>query len=559
MVMQHAPRQGLKRNGARLLKQVGGKPHARPEDHEPDAPTTSKTSTISVREPENIDDDPLSSDDERLSGELKPEFGSPTDNTAVSSTTSVDTANTMPKGSRGASKRKSKESKDIYLSTDARENGLAKGSEPVAMDGAQDSEEPQWMKDTNRKRKRVAKNTYRTSDKNADNFHNLPQKKSQPKSSRQAGKKEEATKFRIPQKLYADKDANSVASSNTQSDSGYRAPPPLLAPSKVLHTDSTAQPQRRNLRSAPPLSTISQPAAAFRTVKSIPAVEASKLSAFSTDFKHYPGLESASTDETTDPILYSSQVSANASNVLSGSQDLESESESLSSALDLSDVDEEAEDEESSDITNCPYCEAPVSRSALYDFDPKYSRNKRMKIGQQAQFCRSHRRADAQLEWDKRAYPTIEWAELPSRITLLYDHVLDIIEQKRDCVFLKTLEEKIDSGRHRNLAQSMLTDDTALDALVPGYYGGRGAKIMAECLTSSFGSKLRERAGREDKYIAAAGVSGFVQAVLVPEVGARLVMEDLGVNEDRAVEVLKEAAELGDLLHDGEDEEGGRW
>lgn len=47
----------------------------------------------------------------------------------------------------------------------------------------------------------------------------------------------------------------------------------------------------------------------------------------------------------------------------------------------------------------------------------------------------------------------------------------------------------------------------------------------------------------------AGGVSGFVQAVLVPELAQRLVMEDMRVGDDRARDVIVESAELGDLLN----------
>jgi hypothetical protein len=46
------------------------------------------------------------------------------------------------------------------------------------------------------------------------------------------------------------------------------------------------------------------------------------------------------------------------------------------------------------------------------------------------------------------------------------------------------------------------------------------------------------------------GVSGFVQAVLVPEVAVALVKEDMSVDEKRAREILKESLELGDLLNE---------
>ena len=46
------------------------------------------------------------------------------------------------------------------------------------------------------------------------------------------------------------------------------------------------------------------------------------------------------------------------------------------------------------------------------------------------------------------------------------------------------------------------------------------------------------------------GVSGFVQAILVPELAISLVMEDLKTNSaDKVADVIVNSAELGELLH----------
>ena len=64
----------------------------------------------------------------------------------------------------------------------------------------------------------------------------------------------------------------------------------------------------------------------------------------------------------------------------------------------------------------------------------------------------------------------------------------------------------------------------------------------------AFAGLLRRQAAG-DKLIGAAGVSGYVQAVLVPELAVRLVMEDLGIEEEeRARKVLGESWEVGELL-----------
>ena len=68
---------------------------------------------------------------------------------------------------------------------------------------------------------------------------------------------------------------------------------------------------------------------------------------------------------------------------------------------------------------------------------------------------------------------------------------------------------------------------------------------------------LRKQAAK-DKLVAASGVSGgvsgFVQAVLVPELALKLVSEDMKISDDDARDVIAESAELGDLLSPEADE-----
>lgn len=70
---------------------------------------------------------------------------------------------------------------------------------------------------------------------------------------------------------------------------------------------------------------------------------------------------------------------------------------------------------------------------------------------------------------------------------------------------------------------------------------------------SKFASRIR-RLGGTDKLISAAGVSGFVQAVLVPELVVMLVKDDMHVDEEQARVILEDSTEIGHLLNEEEDE-----
>lgn len=74
-----------------------------------------------------------------------------------------------------------------------------------------------------------------------------------------------------------------------------------------------------------------------------------------------------------------------------------------------------------------------------------------------------------------------------------------------------------------------------------------------ENIMARFAPKLR-RLAASDKLIASGGVSGYVQAVLVPELAVLLVMDDMNVDQDEAREILRGSIDLGNLLNEEEDE-----
>jgi hypothetical protein len=73
---------------------------------------------------------------------------------------------------------------------------------------------------------------------------------------------------------------------------------------------------------------------------------------------------------------------------------------------------------------------------------------------------------------------------------------------------------------------------------------------------SKFSQRIRSLAG-SDRTIANRGPSGYVQMVLAPELAMLLIMEDIGVDGQRAREIMKESIEIGDRLHGKEEGEQG--
>ncbi|KAI7577339.1 hypothetical protein KC346_g19566 [Hortaea werneckii] len=161
-------------------------------------------------------------------------------------------------------------------------------------------------------------------------------------------------------------------------------------------------------------------------------------------------------------------------------------------------------------------------------------------------------------------------------------HVKQVMKGQRESVFRKRLEERVlRKGGAETALQALAAEEeaeekggvegkemTARKGCKVGYYGPRGEKMMTTHILHTFTSDLRSLAAT-DRLLASAGiaggVSGFVQAVLVPELALSLVSEDLETASSDAqrkkgsspvtvatedlVQVLEESAELGELLN----------
>lgn len=85
--------------------------------------------------------------------------------------------------------------------------------------------------------------------------------------------------------------------------------------------------------------------------------------------------------------------------------------------------------------------------------------------------------------------------------------------------------------------------------MTTGYYGPRGGQLFEEMILSRFSGLIRQLAGR-DPIMASRGVSEYVQGVLVPELATSLIMEDMSVDSEEARRIMRESAEMGELIND---------
>ncbi|KAI1078271.1 hypothetical protein F5B20DRAFT_548621 [Whalleya microplaca] len=187
----------------------------------------------------------------------------------------------------------------------------------------------------------------------------------------------------------------------------------------------------------------------------------------------------------------------------------------------------------------CPMCHEAVDPELL----AKHSDRGRMNIRKQTAFCRLHKRKTALTTGDEKGYPKIEWGEpLDARFGAHEAFLRDVLEGARPSHYADVLRQKVEAGKERTLLKTE-------DSLTPGYYGPRGLRAMTEFIMRALAAVVRKRAV-EDRLVSARGYTGYVQAVLVPELAVRLIAEDMRVGEEEARKVMRESIEYGELMYE---------
>ncbi|KAI5786672.1 RTC4-like domain-containing protein, partial [Pyronema domesticum] len=158
--------------------------------------------------------------------------------------------------------------------------------------------------------------------------------------------------------------------------------------------------------------------------------------------------------------------------------------------------------------------------------------------------CRQHTRSVLEDEWNSRGYPVIDWKKLSKRAEKYLPYLRKITDGSKESKLRKEFEQQ--QKEIRGNTAMLLRQERKLP--FPGYYGPRGGDILLEIIMRRLGSEVG-KAAEGDKLIARGGVSAFVQQVLVPEAGIRLIMEDMGIrDQEKAKEVLEESREIGEKL-----------
>ncbi|EFW17204.1 hypothetical protein D8B26_003944 [Coccidioides posadasii str. Silveira] len=205
-------------------------------------------------------------------------------------------------------------------------------------------------------------------------------------------------------------------------------------------------------------------------------------------------------------------------------------------------------DAASGDFVRCQACRELLDPEYLAEFQLE----KGVSVRRQMQACQQHKRWTAERDWRQRDYPTIDWEGLEDRIQAYFAELDQILTRKKPSFFRNFLESSNTGNSKKD--NFRLTANSQFEMMSSGYYGPRGARLMMDAIITKFAAKLR-RLGPSDSLMQAAGASGFVQAVLVPELTVMLVKDDMGVGDETARQIMRESNMIGNLLNDQPDDD----
>ncbi|KAI8369998.1 RTC4-like domain-containing protein [Blakeslea trispora] len=179
---------------------------------------------------------------------------------------------------------------------------------------------------------------------------------------------------------------------------------------------------------------------------------------------------------------------------------------------------------------------------------PFFYKSPDISINDKKKFCRIHRIELVFKSMAKeKGYPEpIDFEALPGRIESLRESFESIINRSQPSSFLELAQQEFE--RLGNKARDVKQVIQRFHLTLPGYYGHQGSDIMMGVLTDMFlkSGVLDAKASEPLTPIE------FVQQVLVPECGIRLIQQDRDhkITLDEAKEIMKESEEYGSTVYD---------
>jgi hypothetical protein len=169
-------------------------------------------------------------------------------------------------------------------------------------------------------------------------------------------------------------------------------------------------------------------------------------------------------------------------------------------------------------------------------------------VREQQRFCHNHQLKEAEKLRKTHGWPEVNWLKFPKRLENMESMLLKMFNEPERLHFRKAMAERIKTGS-RNLRQQM--DKEGFEGFGAGYYGLKGHDMMTSHISKNFATQL-EKHTRTDVLMSAQGAMAYVQEVLVPELATVLIQEDKNVTVLEARRILKDSTWVGDLLYPSE-------
>lgn len=200
-------------------------------------------------------------------------------------------------------------------------------------------------------------------------------------------------------------------------------------------------------------------------------------------------------------------------------------------------------------IKTCKFCRQPLP-SGFKEPPPTAARGR-------IAYCQRHENATILEKGRTKGYPcSTDFTALRKRLITMLPFIKKIINNPSKSEFMMRLRK---GAKGRNAAQPMTMIDL-FDECQPGYYGPRGSELISDVVLKELGDYIRENNNLYEDLKFCGGVTGYIQSVVVPEVGLRLIMEDMEISKDEARTRMKESVAYGGIINasveDDEDEEG---
>ncbi|CAI7663892.1 unnamed protein product [Penicillium glandicola] len=195
----------------------------------------------------------------------------------------------------------------------------------------------------------------------------------------------------------------------------------------------------------------------------------------------------------------------------------------------------------------CPMCHKEVDWPSLELFKSQ----PKQRIREQVLFCESHKLRSAMDLWRERGYPKIDWDGLEERVQSYFPELEKLLVPGAFSYYRNILSTSFAPGKAKNF-RVRVSDGERLETMACGYYGTRGATRIAqprlETIIRRFSVVVRRLATTDD-LIKTAGVAGYTQSVLVPELAVLMVKDDMKVNDEDARRIMRESMDIGNRVH----------